>query len=511
MSEYVIAYDLGTSSTKASLYNQQGLCITSAISDYPTYYSEGGHHEQKPADWWNAVRTSTKELLEKSDLEPTAIRAASLSGQSLAVVPIDARGNLLTERVPIWSDSSAKKQADDFFSRIDEDAWYMITGNGFSRACYSLFKIMQLRDNKPELYKKIDTILGSKDYINYLLTGRTATDYSYASGLGAYNLAANRYHDEFLAAAGIDKKLFPEPMPSVEPVGKLSRQAAAELGLHQDIEVFCGGVDNSCMALGAGVYSSGSQYLSLGSSAWIAVSTEKPLVDKTIRPFIFSHVVPDAYTSATAIFSAGSTLRWLRDTTCADLVKRGAAENISEYTLMMEAAEKSPPGARGLLCNPSLGGIPASYHSPDIKGGLYGLSLEHTREDLTRAVLEGICMDLAFVHERLAKIASLSEEMIIVGGGSRSPFWRQMFADIFNMKFVKISTGQDAASLGAAAIASVGKGWWENFDYIHTILKTEATNCPDPEHAAGYRRLRMVNAGTWSAQSELGGVLNDYH
>ena len=509
MAEYIVSYDLGTSSNKSSLFDRSGSCIFSAVSDYKTYYPAAERHEQSPEDWWQAVVGSTKELISRSGVSADEIRAIVLSGQSLTVVPLDSKGRLLKKYVPIWSDSATAKQTEDFFSRVDEDEWYMTTGNGFARECYSIFKIMKIKEEEPDLYGKIDRIVGSKDYINYLLTGEIATDYSYASGLGAYDLKGNRYHAPYLEAAGVGQGLFPEIVSSSTEIGRLQKSAAEQLGLSEDVRVFCGGVDNSCMALGAGVYEAGSHYLSLGSSAWLAVSTPEPLTDTAVRPFIFSHVVPGMYCSATAIFSAGSTFRWLRNEICRDVWDEAEKAGRDEYSEMIKLAMESDIGAGGLLFNPSLGGIPASYHTPHVKGGFYGLSLSHGKSDLIRAVLEGICLDLAAAYDRLKRITELSDEVLIVGGGSKSEDWMQMFADVFMKKFVKTSIGQDAAGLGAAATAAVGMGWWKNFGEISGILRRETVKEPEPVRAGKYAELRMINERTWKAQSELGKTIED--
>lgn len=209
-------------------------------------------------------------------------------------MPLDSGGGLLREYVPIWSDTRPAQHAARFFDRFDPDEWYLITGNGFSREIYSVFKIMWHRDHEPDMFASTACILGSKDYINFRLTGRIATDHSYASGSGVYNLRQRRYDERLLAAIGLSPDLFPPIVEATASLGHLQADAAA-LGLSQRVEVFCGGVDNSCMALGAGNVREGAIYLSLGSSAWLAVSSAQPVVDLSVKPFVFAHVIPQMY------------------------------------------------------------------------------------------------------------------------------------------------------------------------------------------------------------------------
>ena len=313
MADRIIAYDLGTGGAKASLYDREGTCQASTFVSYETFYPDSGWHEQRPQDWWNAIVASTRELLARKIASPSDIEALAISGQSLAVIPLDAKGELLRQQIPIWSDSRAEAQAAAFFKKIDPDTWYMTTGNGFPASCYSVFKVMWYRDNEPEMFSRIHTIIGSKDWVNLRLTGKILTDFSYASGSGIYDLLGWKYQKDFIRASGLPEGLFPQIVPSTEIVGTLTAKAAEELGLPRSVKVACGGVDNSCMALGARNTKEGRVYTSLGSSSWIAVSSAKPVLDAKTKPFVFTHVIPGLFTSAVSIFAGGSSFRWIRE------------------------------------------------------------------------------------------------------------------------------------------------------------------------------------------------------
>ncbi|MCB9453056.1 MAG: pentose kinase [Anaerolineaceae bacterium] len=503
----LLAYDLGTGGCKASLYNAAGHALASVFQAYDTRYPQAGWHEQRPQDWWEAVVASTRALLTASGAQPDSIRGIALSGQSLAVVPLDAAGNLLREYVPIWSDTRPAAQVQRFFSRVDPDTWYLTTGNGFSSETYSVFKIMWYHDHEPEMFARIARIVGSKDYINFRLTGQIVTDHSYASGSGVYNLVERQYDDRFLAASDLPASLFPPIVESTTSLGQLRAEAAAALGLPRSVEVFCGGVDNSCMALGAGNAREGAIYLSLGSSAWLAVSSAQPIVDLAIKPFVFAHVIPHMTTSATSIFAAGSSLRWLRDAVFYGFKERAAQENRDAYDLMVETALESPIGANGLFFNPSLAGGSAAYSNPHIRGAFLGLDLRHTQNDLIRAVLEGIAFDLSIMYKKLANLVELEDLILMVGGGSNSPQWRQIFADVFNRPFAKANVGQDAASLGAAAVAAVGSGLWADFRVVETVIEHQDTTYPDSAAVVQYQRLLAVYQRTWEQLSEIADLM----
>ena len=261
------------------------------------------------------------------------------------------------------------------------------------------------------------------------------------------------------------------------------------------------------MALGARAFKEGRVYNSLGSSSWIAVSSGKPLLCEKARPYVFTHVVPDMFTSAVAIFSAGSSFRWLRDNVCRNLVDQCDADGVDVYDKMTELACASPVGANKLLFNPSLAGGTSLDQSPNIRGAFIGLDLAHTQSDLIRAAMEGIAMGLRITLDELRNLTRLSDEMVVVGGGSQSALWRQIYADVYNMKIVKTSVDQQAAALGAAAVAAVGTGLWPNFDMIDDIHEIENTTEPVEANNAVYEKLLAVYARASGYHSQLGDML----
>lgn len=485
---YVLAYDFGTGGIKASLYGVDGACVASGFDAYETAYPASGFHEQAPEDWWRATVRATRLLAAQAGEEAMKrVRVLGISGHSLGVVPLDAAGNLLRPTVPIWSDSRAGAEAQAFFRTVPEEAWYMKTGNGFPAALYSVFKLMWFRAHEPDWFRRAATILGTKDYINYRLCGVRATDFSYASGTGVYDLVARRYDDGLIVASGLSRALFPEIVPATQVLGTLTPDAARELGLPQDVKVVAGGVDNSCMALGAGAWREGRAYCSLGSSAWIAVSSAKPLLDVVTRPYVFDHVVPGQYASALAIFSAGTAHTWCRDVLCGGM----------DYAAMDAEAEKAGRGAHDLYFNPSLAGGSSLDPTPSLRGAFANLDLRHARGDVIRAVMEGVAFGLRRVLDELARITCghagcvtlpVTEPLTLVGGGANSPLWRQIYADVYGRRVARATIGQQAAALGAALVAGVGAGVWDDFSILDSISRADAEAAPEPVATADYAR-----------------------
>lgn len=494
----IIAYDLGTGGIKASLFLQTGEPVSDVFLPYDTFYPAEKFAEQRPMDWWDSVCTSTKLLLGKDGTQPKDIACVALSGHSLAAVPLSKEGALLSSQIPIWCDRRAVDQIPSFFKNLSYEDWYNTTGNGDPAECYTILKLMWLKKHRPALFGTIDKILGSKDFINYKLTGNLCTDPSYASGFGVFHLLNWDYEERFLKAAGIDRAIFPKILPSDEIIGHVTYEASLQTGLPAGTPVACGAVDNTCMALGSTGLHENSVYTSLGSSSWIAVTSKKPILDITARPFVFAHAKKGLYTSAVSIFSAGNSFRWVRDHLCRDL-----AENTDTYEQMNHMAALVPRGSNGILFNPSLAGGSAQEPSPNLCGSFMGLKLSNTREDMVRASMEGIAMALRKTLDILSAKTPIQSDMLLSGGGSKSAVWRQIFADIYNMPIVKTNIDQNAASLGAAALAANACGLWNGYNSISSIHQTQSRIIPNPEANAFYERLLPIYTRWTKGLAEL--------
>ncbi len=501
----LIAYDLGTGGIKASLFDVNGISLAEVFQQYETYFPAEKHVEQKPMDWWRGVCRATRLLLEKSGCLSDEIACAALSGHSLVAVPLDENGSLLSDQVPIWSDMRAVSQTKQFFKELSYESWYQTTGNGDPAECYTILKLMWMRENQPEIFEKTHKILGSKDFVNYMFTGNICTDPSYASGFGVFNLLKWDYEERFFKAAGISRDIFPDILPSDSIIGTVTEKAARECGLKKGTPVACGAVDNTCMALGARGLEEGVAYTSLGSSSWIAVTSKNPIIDISTRPFVFAHAKQGYYTSAVSIFSAGNSFRWIRDRILNDYPGQ-----TDTYDVMNKMAESTPPGSNGVLFNPSLSGGSAQEPGTNLYGGFMGLKLSTTRSDLVRSSMEGVAMALRKTLDILQKQTAIKGEMLLCGGGSKSAVWRRIFADIYNMPVMKTNVDQDAASLGAASLAANACGLWDGYDLIHKIHKIEDLVTPDPETNAYYEKLLEIYTEWTETLARLGDKMAEF-
>lgn len=495
----LLAFDLGTSGVKCSVFDGDGQLLGARYGEYETYYPNADWREQRPGDWIDRIVRGTKELMrELGDVEICGI---GVSGHSLGALPVDKDGRLLAQQVPIWSDARATAQADRFFEKVDYRNWYERTGNGFPRDLYSLFKIMWYQEREPQLYADTYKFIGTKDYVNLFLTGNAVTDISYASGCGLFDLKNGCYCPEYAEAAGVDLEKFPEVYASHAIIGYVTEEAAALLGISPGIPVAAGGVDNACMTLGAGCFEDGDVYASLGSSAWVTASVSEPVVDFDTRIYTFAHCVPGQYLPSIGIFASGSALAWAADRWFADITGGDRFDRIGQM------AAASEVGARGLLFNPSLAGGCSFDKSTNLRGCLFNLDLGNTREDIARAVFEGIAMHLWLASGALEQSGHLGKRLLVVGGGSKGAFNRQIYADVFGKEVAVSRVRQDAASLGAAALAAVGSGMWESFAPLRRIHKDLTLSQPDMDSHAYYERIAPFYRQLCDACSDLGDVL----
>ncbi|MDR1059499.1 MAG: hypothetical protein LBL43_08100, partial [Treponema sp.] len=251
MGTYILAHDLGTSGNKALLFSLEGKLGASVLCEYPAYYPRPSWVEQKAGDFWKAVCDSTAKLLDKAGVRGSDVAAVCFSGQMMGCLLVDGEGRPLRNMI-IWADTRAGKQAEEMEGKLGMDYIYRTTGHRIS-ASYSAAKLLWVRENEQELYRRSAKMLHAKDYIIFKLTGNFVTDYSDASGTNLFDLVKKTWDKNILDALNIDPGLLPEARPSTESAGGITAGAARETGLLEGTPVIIGGGDGSCACVGAGV------------------------------------------------------------------------------------------------------------------------------------------------------------------------------------------------------------------------------------------------------------------
>ena len=499
--QYILAHDLGTTGDKACLYKVDGELSASSYLDYKTYYPHFNWVEQKPAEWWKAVCDSTKKLLEETKISSKEIACVSFSGQMLGCVPIDKSGGVLRESVIIWLDGRSHEEARYIRENMDEKKLYHITGASLRGESYSRAKIMWMKKNEPEIFKKVHKFLNCKDYVIYKLTGNILTDFSDASQTGLLDITKKEWSEEVLETTGIPVEMMPELRSSIDIAGEITSLAAEQTGLEKGTPVVVGGGDVCTTAAGAGAIEEGRVYNYLGSSSWIAAASKKPLFEDNIRPYIIVHVIPGMYTSQVAIFSACISYQWVKDNLCQ--VEDEQARNLGKdvYDIMEELARQVNPGSDNLFFFPSMAGTGNPDFNVNIRGGFTGLGLNHRKEHLIRASIEGVLFNLKIILELFEKTAIDIKEVRAVGGGAKSSLWRQLMADIFGKRILQPSILQEVGSLGAAVAGGVGVGLFKDFSVMDRFTKIIDTHEPRTAERKKYEQLFPIFKDLYGALS----------
>ena len=494
MPQYLLAHDLGTSGNKAVLYTPDGQLVASRNCPYDTHFFNGNWAEQNPQDWWQATCTSTQELLREAKAGAADVAVVALSGQMMGCTPVDKDGNALRPSI-LYCDQRATKEAAQVLSKIDMKSFYEIAGHRVSSS-YTLEKLMWIRDNEPEIYARTHKTLFAKDYINCRLTGRMATDFSDATGANAFDVRTLRWSEKLIGLAGLDGAMFPEAMESVAILGTVTSRAAKETGLKEGTPVALGGGDGSCAGVGVGCIKPGTAYNYLGSSSWIGLTVKEPIVDEQMRTMNWAHCVPGYLHPTGTMQTAGSSHSWLKNTLCQPEVQEAAKKGISPYDLINEAVSRVPAGSNGVLFLPYMLGERTPWWNPQARGAFVGLNLATRREDMLRAVLEGVAMNLGLIVNIFRRHVPI-DAVTVIGGGARSGVWRQMMADVFGCPIHSLNFLEEATSMGAAVIGGVAAGIFPDFEVIHRFVRVEHTALPDPERQDFYGRLMLVFEKTY--------------
>lgn len=497
MKNYILAHDLGTTGNKATLYDREGCLVGSAFYAYGTEYAHPNWAEQDPEDWWRAVCASTGKLLESSRVRKDEIACVVLSGQMMGCVPVDGNTRPLRTAI-IWADQRAVDQERWLGERISFEQVFRITGHRLS-ASYSLSKILWLRDHQPEIYQEAHKFLHAKDFVVARLAGVFVTEPSDASGMNLYDLESGAWSEPILQAARLDPAQLPAVRRSIDVVGLVRPVIAEEAGLAAGTPVVAGGGDGACAAAGAGVVAIGSAYNYIGSSAWIALASQKPYFDPTYRTNTFGHIVPGMFMPTGSMQAAGASYQWLRDQLCQDEARAAAASGESPYELMNAKASQSPPGANGLLFLPYLMGERSPRWNPKARGGFIGLTIRHARPDMMRAVLEGVTFNLRIILDAFREQGARIDAMRLIGGGARGRFWNRLMADIFGIPVLRLQYLEEATSMGAALAGGVGVGLYPDFSIIESMNPVAETIQPVPASQEIYEQIYPVFEAAYAA------------
>ena len=495
--EYLLGVDLGTSGTKTVLFDVNGQAIASETIEYPLHQPQNGWAEQAPEDWWDAARNTIRSVIEQSGVNAADIKGLGISGQMHGLVLLDADGNVLREAI-LWCDGRTQDECDEITNTIGRERLIQITANP-ALTGFTAGKILWVRKHEPELWAKVRHILLPKDYVRFKLTGEYASEMSDASGTNLLDVPNRCWSKEILDALNIDDNLMPRLTESSDVAGYITSEAAQVTGLVPGTPVAGGAGDNAAAAVGTGVVVEGKAFTTIGTSGVVFAHSDKVQIDPQGRVHTFCAAVPGAYTVMSCTLAAGLSLKWYRDTFCQAEIDAAKEMDTDPYILMNQQAEKSPIGANRLIFLPYLMGERSPLLDSNARGAFIGLSAIHTRKDLLRAVMEGVTYSQRQNLDVLRQMHVAPETMLACGGGAKSPFWRKMMADVFNMP-VKTVKNTEGPALGAAILAGVAAGIYKDIPSAcaQVIRENEPLTPGTAEHNA-YERVYSVYESLYPA------------
>ncbi|MEG2146846.1 MAG: FGGY-family carbohydrate kinase, partial [Lachnospiraceae bacterium] len=461
----------------------------SEVFSYDTHYFNDTWVEQNAEDWWEAVCSTTKHLLQTTKIDPKDIGAVSFSGQMMGCLCVDKCGNPLRPSM-IWADQRAQKQAAQIESHISQWDFYHIVGHR-NTASYGIQKLMWVRDNEPEIYEQTYKTLNAKDFIVLRLTGHFYTEYSDGNSNACFDLNTLQWSEEILKYADISIDKLPELKPSTFVAGGVTKEASLATGLAIGTPVVLGGGDGVAANIGCGSIAPGKTYSCMGTSAWITTTTEKPIFDEKMRTVTWAHIIPGLYAPNGTMQYAGGTYNWLKNTICKMETYDAKLHGNSPYDYMNAQIAQSPIGANGIIFLPYLLGERAPRWNPNARGAWIGLKPENTRGDIMRSVLEGVTMNLSICLDVLRTQVDI-DEILVIGGGAKGTVWREIMADIYDAKITVPTLLEEAASMGAAVTGGVGAGIFKDFTAIDKFITIDSEHAPNPVAVKQYQPVKEL-------------------
>ncbi|MBX7172201.1 MAG: xylulokinase [Pyrinomonadaceae bacterium] len=463
-----LGIDIGTSGSRAIVIDEKGKIVASANAAHEDFASpQIGWAEQNPDDWWRACSEVIAEVLQTVKAEE--IGAISFSGQMHGSVFLDESDKVIRPAL-LWCDQRTEKQCLEITEKIGKEKLIQLVCNPAITG-FTFPKLLWLRENEPNNWAKVRTVLLPKDYIRLKLSGDKASDVADSSGTLLFDVQNRKWSGEMLSNFGIDEKILPKVYESIEITGVVSEAAANETGLKAGTSIVAGAGDNAAGAIGMGIVENGKVSATIGTSGVIFAVSDAPRLDLQGRIHTLCHAIPNRWHNTGVTLSAGLSFKWFREN----------FGNGKSYNELVGEAEKVPSGSDGAIWLPYLMGERTPHLDANARAAFVGITASHTKAHFTRAVLEGVAFSLKDSLE-IFKVSGVEISSIrLGGGGAKSALWRQIQADVYG-KQCEIIEADEGAAFGAALLAGVGGGAWKTVDEAcEKTIKVIETIEPNPE------------------------------
>lgn len=474
-----VGIDLGTSGVKLLLLDKEGRILGTQTEEYPLAFPKPGWSEQDPAAWLTQTKAGLAKLL--SEHGNPEVDAIGIGGQMHGLVILDERDEVIRPAI-LWNDGRTVKETEYLNEKIGKEKLSSYTGN-IAFAGFTAPKILWLKNNEPENFKRIRKIMLPKDYLVYKLTGAFVTDYSDASGMLLLDVKNKRWSDEMLDICGVRSEQLPTLHESYEAVGKVSDAIKAKLNIKGEAIVAAGAGDNAAAAVGTGAVGPSKCNLSVGTSGTIFITSENFLVDPRNSLHAFCHA-DGAFHLMGCMLSAASCNKWFMD------------EILREKDYAREQAEIKDLGENKVFFLPYLMGERSPHNDPIVRAMFYGMSLDTKRSHMYQSVLEGVAYGLRDSLEVARSMGLEINSATLCGGGAKSPLWRAILSNVLKLE-LKIPVNEEGPALGGAILAAVAAGHFKDLsDAAGKIVKIKETLEPKGElmekYDEGYAFFRKL-------------------
>jgi xylulokinase len=483
---YWLGIDVGTGGSRALLVDAQGRFRYSFIAAHEDMRMDRPlWAEQDPDDWWRASQLAIRGVLAEAGISGGDIRGIGLSGQMHGLVLLDSADRVIRPSL-IWCDQRSQPQVDAINAKLGRETVLAYIANPVLTG-FTLPKLLWVRDHEPHHYEAARKMLLPKDYLRFKLTGEYATDVSDASGTALFDVVHRKWSLPMASALDIDTSLLPAAYESRLVTGRISASAAQATGLREGTPVMAGAGDQAASAVGNGILSAGIVSCTIGTSGVVFACLDQPAYDPAGRVHTFCHAIPNVWHVMGVTQGAGLSLQWFRNR-----FAPGA-----EYDDLTAEATLSPEGAQGLFWLPYLMGERTPHLDALARGAWVGLTAKHQRSDLIRSVLEGVCYSQKDCLEIIASLGVRPKLVVLSGGGAKSPFWHQLFADIFDIRVATFET-QEGSAYGAALLALMGT------EYVAMGVSFQSPFLKEPRMASAqsYARRYKVYTSLYPALRE---------
>ncbi len=470
-----VGIDIGTSSVRAAAVDERGRTLAFGQCEYDIIKPKIDQAEQNMEQLWESTVQSIQLMLSQGKVSKDDICGIGYSGQMHGLVMVDGDGKSIRNAI-IWADQRTEREISGIYEKVPKEEFDTVYLNRLSTG-FALPSLMWVKEHEPENFQKIDKIFCPKDYIRFKMCGRIGTDASDASSTGMWDMKKRTWAYGILEKLGVPASILPESHEACETAGRVTEECAQACGLKPGTVITYGGGDSLMMELGNGMIRDGIMASTIGTACHLTCALERPAHDMLFRTNTWCHAGSGLWSIMGAHLSGGAALKWLRD----NILEMGSFDE------MNVCASKVPAGSEGLLFLPYLNGERTPHNDANAKAVYLGLSLKHTKEHIIRSTMEGIVYSMKESYEILKSIGVTGSRMIASGGGAKSPLLCQIQADMYNCP-VLTNREKEQASLGAAITASVGCGYFRNYEEAcgNMVCFSDDVTEPDAEHVKIY-------------------------